>query len=148
MLVKLSNGAVARYPYLERDLKADWPNTTFPADLAKADLADFDAAYVVPSEKPLVQWDQNLIDDVAIVAGAWTQVWRVVQASADEIAERTSNQWANVRSERNTLLAQSDWTQLPDAPVNAAIWASYRQALRDITSQPDPFNIAWPVPPA
>lgn len=40
--------------------------------------------------------------------------------------------------------------QLTDAPVSdteAQQWASYRQALRDITTQSDPFNIQWPVPP-
>jgi len=53
-------------------------------------------------------------------------------------------QWSIVRSERNLKLAQCDWTQLPDAPVDAAAWAVYRQALRDITNQTDPFNIVWP----
>jgi hypothetical protein len=28
------------------------------------------------------------------------------------------------------------------------VWAAYRQALRDVTLQPDPFNIVWPTPPA
>jgi hypothetical protein len=52
--------------------------------------------------------------------------------------------WANIRARRNTLLADCDWTQLPDAPVDAAAWAVYRQELRDITTQADPFNIIWP----
>jgi hypothetical protein len=56
-------------------------------------------------------------------------------------------QWATVRAERNARLAASDWTQLPDAPVDAAAWATYRQALRDVTQQPDPFNIVWPAEP-
>ena len=36
-----------------------------------------------------------------------------------------------MRAVRNDLLSQSDWTQLPDAPVNREAWAKYRQALRD-----------------
>lgn len=56
-------------------------------------------------------------------------------------------QWAVVRTERNKLLADCDWTQLPDAPVDAAEWAVYRQALRDVTSQANPDNIEWPVSP-
>lgn len=56
-------------------------------------------------------------------------------------------QWAVVRAERNAKLAASDWTQLPDAPVDAGAWAEYRQELRDVTSQPDPFNITWPTEP-
>lgn len=38
----------------------------------------------------------------------------------------------------------SDWTQLANAPVDKTAWAVYRQALRDITEQADPFNITWP----
>ena len=57
-------------------------------------------------------------------------------------------EWPLVRAERNKLLAASDWTQLPDVPIaTKEAWATYRQALRDITNQPDPFNIVWPEPP-
>lgn len=54
--------------------------------------------------------------------------------------------WAAVRAERNKRLAASDWTQLGD--VNDAAWLTYRQALRDITTQSNPFAITWPVAPA
>lgn len=57
-------------------------------------------------------------------------------------------EWPLVRAERDRRLAASDWTQLPDVPLDTKeAWASYRQALRDITLQPDPFNIVWPQPP-
>jgi hypothetical protein len=57
-------------------------------------------------------------------------------------------QWANVIQDRNMKLFSSDWTQLPDVPLSTKeSWAEYRQALRDITLQPDPFNIVWPTPP-
>ena len=53
-----------------------------------------------------------------------------------------------VRSERDTLLASSDWTQVADAPVDTAAWATYRQALRDIPAQSGfPDNITWPQEP-
>lgn len=74
-----------------------------------------------------------------------------VPFSAEDIAAYEADQaaapaaeWARIRNARNAKLAASDWTQLPDAPVNAATWAVYRQALRDITNQADPFNIVWP----
>lgn len=52
------------------------------------------------------------------------------------------------REQRDLLLQQSDWTQVPDAPVNAASWATYRQALRDVPSQSGfPDNITWPTKP-
>lgn len=59
--------------------------------------------------------------------------------------------WSDVRQRRDTLLQRSDWTALPDVPMSLELrgqWAAYRQALRDITSQPDPSLIVWPTPPA
>lgn len=56
---------------------------------------------------------------------------------------------AAVRAERDRRLVDSDWTQLPDVPLpNKAAWAEYRQALRDITTQPDQANVTWPAPPS
>jgi len=55
---------------------------------------------------------------------------------------------AEARVKRNALLAQSDWTQVADAPVDQTAWATYRQALRDITVQAGfPENIDWPIAP-
>jgi hypothetical protein len=53
-----------------------------------------------------------------------------------------------VRTERNKLLSESDWTQLSDAPVDKAAWATYRQALRDVPNQTGfPSEITWPDAP-
>lgn len=62
---------------------------------------------------------------------------------------RTDAEKANERRDiRNSLLIQSDWTQVADAPVDQAAWATYRQALRDIPSQAGfPNEVTWPVAP-
>jgi hypothetical protein len=53
-----------------------------------------------------------------------------------------------IRSQRNDLLAASDWTQVADAPVDQSAWATYRQALRDIPQQSGfPNNVTWPEGP-
>lgn len=53
-----------------------------------------------------------------------------------------------VRAKRNQLLAESDWTQVADAPVDQTAWATYRQELRDITEQSGfPTDVIWPVAP-
>ena len=65
--------------------------------------------------------------------------------SPEDIA---AEQGASIRAERNARLAASDWTQLPDAPVDAAAWATYRQALRDVTAQEGfPASVVWPEQP-
>lgn len=56
-----------------------------------------------------------------------------------------------MRSERNRRLAQSDWTQVPDAPLTdtqRTAWAAYRQALRDMPQQVGfPADATWPQSP-
>ena len=65
----------------------------------------------------------------------------VVVVSDEEAAQQ-------VRSRRDSLLTQSDWTQVADALVDQAAWATYRQALRDIPSQAGfPNEVTWPVAP-
>ncbi len=43
--------------------------------------------------------------------------------------------WEQIKLWRNAELARTDFTQLPDAPVNQQAWAEYRQALRDLPAQ-------------
>lgn len=57
-------------------------------------------------------------------------------------------QWDIVRADRNQRLQACDWTQLSDIPAETkALWEPYRQALRNVSNQSDPFNIVWPTPP-
>lgn len=75
-----------------------------------------------------------------------------IDLTPEEIAERSlgleERVAARVRESRNNKLAQSDWTQVADAPVDKAAWAVYRQALRDIPAQERfPGEIIWPVTP-
>lgn len=58
-----------------------------------------------------------------------------------------------IRRIRDKLLADSDWTQLPDAQSSMSAytkeaWAIYRQSLRDIPEQESfPENVVWPIKP-
>ena len=54
----------------------------------------------------------------------------------------------SIREQRNALLASCDWTQISDATVDKQAWATYRQALRDITAQAGfPTDVQWPTKP-
>lgn len=56
--------------------------------------------------------------------------------------------WNDLRTGRDILLANSDWTVLTDTPTNKTAWKAYRQALRDLPANTtDPFNPVWPTPP-
>lgn len=54
-----------------------------------------------------------------------------------------------VRIIRNSILRQTDWTQLPDVPqATKEIWDDYRQALRDVPQQAGfPHEVIWPEKP-
>lgn len=57
--------------------------------------------------------------------------------------------WGEIREKRDDLLLETDWTQNPDVPdATKAKWQVYRQALRDVPSQSDPYNITWPTRPS
>lgn len=142
------NAVIEKYPYSFGDLRKDNPQTSFPAKPTDALLAEYNVFPVERTDTPAVDYKQAVTEaDPQWVNGKWVQVWIVSDATPEEIAQRLDDQWANIREDRNRKLADCDWTQLPDAPVNAEEWTSYRQALRDITTQPDPFNIVWPQEP-
>ena len=64
-----------------------------------------------------------------------------------------AEKWADIRSERNRLLTESDWVvvKAKEEHPNASIpsdWVDYRTELRDITKQSDPDDITWPTKPS
>jgi hypothetical protein len=77
----------------------------------------------------------------------------------DSVFDYDTKSWANpsadtrwqfIRLKRNNLLSTCDWTQSIDSPLSSEKkneWATYRQALRDVTNQADPFNLVWPTQP-
>jgi hypothetical protein len=75
----------------------------------------------------------------------------VFDYSQQKWVEDTQEQESDVLAKRNSLLQQSDWTQIPNNPLTPEqqeAWAIYRQELRDVTSQSGyPFNVIWPTPP-
>jgi hypothetical protein len=61
---------------------------------------------------------------------------------------KDAEQAKSVRATRDAKLAECDWTQVADAPVDKAVWATYRQALRDVTAQTGfPWTVEWPAQP-
>ena len=143
----IEQNAVAEYPIYEGDIRLRYSNVSFPTPFVPPSGYE-PVADVTP---PAHSHQENVAEGTPVlIDGVWTRQWVVTDASADEIAQRTNAQWKSIRAIRNTKLADCDWTQLSDAPltnVQTAEWALYRQSLRDITTQSDPFNIVWPVTP-
>ena len=67
------------------------------------------------------------------------------QALTDDSVDKL---FKRIRKWRDAELVKSDWTQIEDAPVDKAAWATYRQTLRDLpASNVNPRLIELPVAP-
>lgn len=79
----------------------------------------------------------------------WLDLRSQEQLASDAMAEAQAA-WQRARSQRDALLAATDWRVIRAQEAGAlldAAWLAYRQGLRDITQQPDPHNIVWPQAP-
>lgn len=150
MWAKVQDGVIVAYPYGLKELRQDRPSISFPDEMPVERLAEFGIVRVVSFDPP---WHdpltQNCTRGWPTKSGdVWVETWNVTTASPEDAAERTKSKAAEVRYLRDRKLAESDWTQLADTPVNQEAWATYRQSLRDITSAPGfPGNINWPSAP-
>ena len=72
---------------------------------------------------------------------------KVESTTSDEQTTLINKEWSQVRFSRNSKLSESDWRASSDLTMSND-WKTYRQALRDITTQSDPFNITWPTAPS
>ena len=139
---------VINYPYTHQDLKAAHRNIIFPNIIDEQVMIQFNLYEVRQTPKPN-DYTKNITEGTPVLTdGVYYQNWIQTDASQSEIDYRLENQWGVVREIRNELLAECDWTQLSDIPTETkSIWSEYRQSLRDITSQTNPFSITWPVKP-
>lgn len=149
MYVKVNQDGTIQYPYTIEMFRNDADGITFPPEIGNSILAEYDVYPVYVTNAPY-QYTKNYVSaGVTNIDGRWTTQWSEEDATDEQIAERTAEKLREVRRERNALLLASDWTQLPDSPLdNVArnIWADYRQTLRDIT-EGSPFEVVFPDAP-
>jgi hypothetical protein len=118
------------------------------------ELYSYKGAYPYPL--PTDMSDYNTSDFILAPAKPTTVAGEVIEWNGINWVVRAANeaevaiQWQAVRNTRAVLLQESDvlvirYTE-EGLPVTDAV-KQYRQSLRDITSQPDPFNITWPEKP-
>ncbi len=147
MYIRIKDNQII-YPYSIQQLKIDEYNVSFPQNITNSILESFGVYNVVVSPKPN-DYTKNITEGTPIYDnGVYTQNWVMTDASQSEIDNRIENKWIEVREQRTQLLQESDWTQLADIPQTLKdSWTTYRQQLRDITNQSNPFNIVWPTKP-
>jgi hypothetical protein len=150
MYVKIENGVVKKYPYSITQLITDYSNVSFPTPLTDELLESFGVHSVLetPHDSDYTKNYEEL--EPQLSGSNYVQVWNISDASEEEINTRKDEKWGEIREIRNTLLQQSDWTQFQDSPISGSKlieWQTYRQQLREITSQSNPYDLSWPVRP-
>jgi hypothetical protein len=116
--------------------------TTEVLEALGADVV-FEGAQAQPT-----RYQVTFSDGVYQTDGKWYTKYSVAEMSAEAITFKDAEQAKSVRATRGEKLAECDWTQVADSPVDKAIWATYRQALRDVTTQSGfPWTITWPDAP-
>ena len=151
----------------EQGFRALFPNTSMPQQLTEELINSFGGDVVFEGPQAtggtVYQYSQGagveqIID--AQGAGKWYTKYvlgpvftdneeaTAVEQEAVYKAMKDAEQAKSVRTTRGERLKDSDWTQVIDAPVDQAAWATYRQALRDVTGQEGfPWAIIWPTQP-
>lgn len=158
MYAKIKDGQLLKYPYGFAELQQDNPYTNFNgAEVYDAfqgtdvNLQGETLVEVATAAEPAYDAKtQKLLQDAqpTVQNGQWVIGWQVLQKTSEELEAQDVAQAASVRAQRNDKLKNCDWTQLVDSTADKAAWATYRQALRDITTQVGfPWTVDWPVAP-
>ncbi len=124
-----------------------FPNTSFsingpnPDFLTANNVVELveNLSYIVPTQKI------TTVDPYLENGKVYTV--KVESTTTEEQTILKNNQWQNVRQERDMLLKETDWRASTDLTLSDD-WKNYRQALRDVPTQSDPFNIVWPTIPS
>ena len=87
-------------------------------------------------------------DGVQEIDGQWYTKYSVADMDDEAKTAKDAEQAKSVRTQRDEKLKATDWTQVSDAPVDKTVWATYRQALRDLPSATGfPWDMIWPTEP-
>jgi hypothetical protein len=125
--IKVVNGAPVNHPILEENILEAFELSKITEDfLNEQQFVRYERREVPSGSVGISENGYELCEDGVV---------RNVIITRELTQEEKVDEW--VRRPRNFFLAQSDWTQLPDAPLTEAKkaeWAAYRQQLRDMTT--------------
>jgi hypothetical protein len=152
-----STGAVI----YESEFRALFPNTSMPQQLTEELINSFggDVVFEGPQATGGNHYQYSQGAGVEQIGGKWYTKYilgpvftdgetTAAEQEAAYKAMKDAEQAKSVRATRGEKLKDTDWTQVADAPVDQAVWATYRQALRDVTAQAGfPWTVTWPTQP-
>ena len=149
----------------ESEFRVLHKNTSFPRPLTLDILNSFGVDPILegPQEQTTPPYEISVRQGIEEINGQWFTKYvagPVFTDTEDKTAAEQEVEYKagidtrtaeTVRSERNRLLAETDWTQTLDSPFDAdgkLAWALYRETLRMIPEQDGfPHNVNWPPKP-
>jgi len=134
------DGQVAHYKEIFR-------NTSFSAFGPSDEFLADNNAVKVNVFKDHDRATQKLVPADPYIEDGWCYTVTVADKTEEEISADVAAKAAQIRAQRDRLLADSDWTQILDAPVNRTEWAAYRQALRDLPQAEGFPDVSLPAMP-
>lgn len=142
--------AILTSPITVGDYRELFANTSFPASGPSAEFLAENNAKKVTLFKAHDRLTQKLVSCEAYDDGEFVSLTQVADLTAEEIQSAKDSAMAQIRSQRNQLLKDCDWTQIADCTIpKKAEWTTYRQTLRDLPStvtEPRTFT-DWPHNP-
>ena len=163
MQIRIRESGAVMY---ESEFRALHPNTSMPQQLSEELLNEFgaDVVFEGPQASGGTVYQYSQAQGVEQINGKWYTKYVLGPTFIDTVvdgvtttalehenaykAQKDAEQAKSVRATRDAKLAECDWTQVADAPVDKTVWATYRQALRDVTAQEGfPWTIEWPEQP-
>lgn len=153
ILAKVESGKVVNI-VSDGELRELYPSTHFPAEIKPEHLeGDFEDWYIVEQDTTVpehnksthrIEFAYRVVDNKVLGA------YKKVALSDNEKAEALETKWNEVKYHRVNSLAATDYLMTADvfgsySSADQAKITAYRQALRDITNQEDPFNLTYPT---
>ena len=124
-----------------------FPNTSFSIGGPNADFLTENNVVELVENLSYITPTQKLSNVDAYVQDGKAYNVRVENTTAEEQIALTDEKWIAIRLERDRRLQITDWRASSDLTLSDD-WKTYRQALRDVPTQSDPYNIAWPTEPS
>jgi hypothetical protein len=154
LLIEIKNGVPTnKIDFL--DFRKLHPNVSFPEPLDSASLV-YEFGFAVyelkdaPDASTAERYYKFVEDPVLRDDGICEQKWKQDTMTDQEKLVADGIKLLEVSEKRSKLLSESDWTQLSDVSIlNKQDWATYRQSLRVIATQPGyPWAVEWPTAPS
>lgn len=139
------SGSMVHWPYSDKLVKSELNITGSINDDTIISHSYFPLYQLLPSSHSEEEVPETLTD-VEKSGSVYYLNYTIRNKTEEELALHYEHGWQDVRTKRNRILEETDYMGNSDYPITDE-WRTYRQALRDITTQSSPFTITWPTKP-